>query len=230
VITYGLTSQSDLYAEQIGFENGRVCFTVKTNTEVLGQIHLAPPGLHNVYNGLATICVGLELEIPFSVIAASLNSFAGVQRRMEHKGTVSDITVIDDYGHHPTEIRATLAAIKNTWPERRLVVLFQPHRYSRTKGLFSEFKTCFHQADVLVMTDIYAASEQPIDGVNSRILLEEIKRHGQRHAAYIGDVEQLPEEVRPLLEPGDLVLSLGAGNIVKAGERLVKLLEDENTR
>ncbi len=162
-------------------------------------------------------------------IGDALASFAGVQRRMQHKGTAAEITVFDDYGHHPTEIRATLSAIKQAWPEKRLVVLFQPHRYSRTKGLFKEFQTCFHQADLLVMTDIYAASEEPIEGVSSESLMKEIQQHGQRYTAYVPDVQKLAEEVRQMLQPGDLVLSLGAGNIVKAGEDLLSILQQEKS-
>jgi UDP-N-acetylmuramate--alanine ligase len=225
VITYGLTPQSDLYGEDIIFADGRIHFQVKQRGEPLGEIDLAPPGLHNVYNGLAAIAVALELEIDFEVIAAALRSFAGVQRRMQRKGEVDSITVVDDYGHHPTEIRATLAAIKRAWPDKRLVVLFQPHRYSRTKGLYAEFLTCFHSADLLLMTDIYAASEEPIDGVSTELLLADIKKHGQRDTAYVADVNDVPEKVQPMLRPGDLVLTLGAGNIVKAGEELLALLE-----
>ena len=227
VITYGLTAQADLYAEQISFDRGRIKFIVKREMETLGEVNLAPPGIHNVYNALATISVGLELEISFQVIADALSSFAGVQRRMEHKGTVSEITILDDYGHHPTEIRATLSAIKQAWPEKRLVVLFQPHRYSRTKGLFKEFLTCFHQADILVLTDIYAASEEPLEGVNSEQLMNRIQQHGQRHTIYIADLDELAEKIRPMLRPGDLVLSLGAGSIVRAGEDLLSLLSRE---
>lgn len=226
-ITYGLTPQADLHAEDIRFENGRVHFTVHRQDECLGEIDLAPPGRHNVYNGLATICVGLELEIPFVTIAAGLRSFAGVQRRMQKKGEVRGITVVDDYGHHPTEIRATLSAIKTAWPDKRLVVLFQPHRYSRTKGLFKEFLTAFHQADYLVLTDIYAASEEPIEGVTSEALLAEIAEHGQRHTHFIPSVEAMAEEVLGMIGENDLVLTLGAGNIVRVGEELLSLLEKQ---
>jgi len=223
-ITYGLTPQADLYAENITFRDGRVHFTVHRQEECLGEIDLAPPGMHNVYNGLAAICVGLELEIPFPIISAGLRSFAGVQRRMQKKGELRGITVVDDYGHHPTEIRATLSAIKTAWPEKRLVVLFQPHRYSRTKGLFREFLTAFHQADYLVLTDIYAASEEPIEGVSSEALLAEIEQHGQRHVHYIASVETMAEEVLGMIGENDLVLTLGAGNIVRVGEELLGLL------
>ncbi len=227
IISYGLTSQSDIYGENIYFLDGKVHFTVKRAGEVLGEIHVAPPGRHNVYNALATVCIGLELEVPFEVIGEALKSFEGVQRRMQLKGEVDGITVVDDYGHHPTEILATLGAIKEAWPEKRLVVLFQPHRYSRTKGLFKEFQTAFHKADFLVMTEIYAASEEPIEGISGGSLLHEIKRHGQRHTLFIEDVESMAEEIRPLLKEDDLVLTLGAGNIVRVGERLVTLLQDK---
>ncbi len=227
VITYGLTRQADVYAENIEFDNGRSRFEVYWAGELLGQVELLQPGLHNVYNSLASICVSLELEIDFAVITEALGSFAGVQRRLQLKGEAAGITVIDDYGHHPTEIRATLSAIKQAWPEKRLVVLFQPHRYSRTKGLFSEFQTCFHRADYLVMTDIYAASEEPIEGIDSLKLLEKIKQHGQRNTAHVAEVKELAATVRDQLQPGDLVLTLGAGNIVRAGEDLLALLEEK---
>ncbi len=226
IITYGLNPQADIHGENIFFRAGRVHFTVKKGGTELGDLDIAPPGRHNVYNALAVVCVGLELEIPFPVIADALGSFAGVQRRMQKKGEVGGVTVVDDYGHHPTEIRATLSAIKEAWPEKRLVVLFQPHRYSRTKALFKEFLTCFHLADLLVMTEVYAASEEPLEGVSGRVLLEEVRRHGQRHTLYIADVEAIASELPPLLQENDLVLTLGAGNIVKVGEDLLLLLEN----
>jgi len=225
VITYGLTRQSDIYAENIEYTDGRSRFDVfHTGTE-LGRVDIAQPGMHNVYNALASIAVAVELEIEFEVVADALATFAGVQRRLQVKGEAAGITVVDDYGHHPTEIRATLSAVKQAWPDKRLVVLFQPHRYSRTQGLFSEFQTCFHLADYLVLTDIYAASETPIEGIDSVVLLEKIRQHGQRNTAYFADVDKLAEAVAEQLQPGDLVLTLGAGNIVKAGEDLLAMLE-----
>ncbi|MBU0944351.1 MAG: UDP-N-acetylmuramate--L-alanine ligase [Proteobacteria bacterium] len=226
-ITYGLNPQADLYAEQIEVGGGRAQFTVLHRGEVLGEIDLALAGRHNIYNSLAVICVGLELEIPFRIIREALASFQGVQRRMQFKGQGRGITVLDDYGHHPTEIRATLAAIKEAWPEKRLVVLFQPHRYSRTLALLKEFQTSFHQADLLVMTEIYAASEQPRAEISGEILLEKVRKHGQRQARFIAGVDVLAKELLPDLLEGDLVLTLGAGNIVLAGEELVRLLEEK---
>lgn len=228
ILSYGLTSQADVYAEGVSFCDGRVHFTVKHEGVELGEIDIAPPGRHNVYNALAAVCVGIELEIPFDVIRDALKTYEGVQRRMQLKGVAKGITIVDDYGHHPTEIKATLEAIKEAWPEKRLVVAFQPHRYSRTKALFKEFLTCFHRADYLVMTDIYAASEKPLPGVSAEILLDETRLHGQRHTRYIRDVGQLPEMVVPLLEEGDLFLTLGAGNIVNAGEKLLQKLQESS--
>lgn len=225
VITYGLTRQSDIYAENIEYVDGRSRFNVFQSGEELGSVKIVQPGMHNVYNALASIAVAIELEIDFAVIADALAGFAGVQRRLQVKGEAAGITVVDDYGHHPTEIRATLSAVKQAWPDKRLVVLFQPHRYSRTQGLFSEFQTCFHLADVLVLTDIYAASEKPIEGIDSVVLLEKIRQHGQRNTAHIAEVGDLAEAVAGQLQPGDLVLTLGAGNIVRAGENLLALLE-----
>jgi UDP-N-acetylmuramate--alanine ligase len=229
VITYGLTAQADVHAEQLEAAGGRTRFMVRKGDAQLGEIHLSLPGRHNVYNALAVVCVGLELEIPFAIIAGALGCFEGVQRRMQLKGEARGITVMDDYGHHPTEIRATLAAIKESWPDRRLVVLFQPHRYTRTEALYKEFQTAFHQADFLVMTDIYAASEAPIPGVSSENMLMEIKRHGQRHTYFVPKVEELAEMLLPLLVDGDLVLTLGAGNIVRAGEDLLELLRKQKS-
>lgn len=226
-ITYGLTPQADIYGDNLFFEEGRVHFTVKNGDRELGSLSIAPPGKHNVYNALAAICVGLELQVPFKTIREGLQSFAGVQRRMEKKGECKSITVVDDYGHHPTEIRATLSAIKEAWPNKRLVVLFQPHRYTRTEALFKEFQTCFHRADLLVMTDIYAASEKPLEGVTAAGLLEAAKKHGQKHTMYMEQVEDMAVELIPHLQEGDLVLTLGAGNIVMVGEELLGVLRRE---
>ncbi len=224
IITYGLTSQADIYGEQIRYDRTGSEFTVKSGDTVLGEVRINRPGRHNVYNSLAVICIGRELEIPFEVIRKTLASFPGVQRRMQLKGEAAGVTVLDDYGHHPTEIKATLSAVKQAWPDKRLVVLFQPHRYTRTKGLFKEFLTAFHQADFLIMTEIYAASEKAIDGVTGENLLKEIKLHGQRHTHFMQDVDKMAQEVVPFLEKGDLVLTLGAGNIVGVGEQLLDLL------
>lgn len=224
IFTYGLTEQADLQAVKIATGNGTSTFTVRGRAGELGVIRLNRPGRHLIYNSLAAISVGLELEIDFPVIARALEQFQGVQRRLQVKGEAGGVLVVDDYGHHPTEIRATLDAVREGWPERRVVVAFQPHRYTRTQGLFADFVTAFRRADVLVLTDIYAASEQPIEGVSSERLQEAIKQHGQRQTHYIPQLVQQPQALLPLIAPGDLVLTLGAGNIVRAGEQLLPLL------
>jgi UDP-N-acetylmuramate--alanine ligase len=225
VITYGMTPQADIYSDEVSWEDGRISFNVKNNDGLLGEISITPPGMHNVYNALAAVCVGFELELSFEQIKTGLEGFAGVQRRMQNKGEAGGIIVFDDYGHHPTEIRATLSAMKKAWPQHRLVVLFQPHRYSRTQALFKDFQTCFHQADVLVMCDIYAASEAPIDGVSSEILLDGVKKHGHKHTYYLPEVETMAVGLEKMLVDGDIVLTLGAGNIVRVGEELLDILE-----
>ena len=227
VITYGLSEQADLYATRIESRGLETIFTVRFHGRDLGRVTVNRPGRHTVYNSLAAIGVALELDIDFAIITKALAAFGGVQRRLQIKGEAGGILVVDDYGHHPTEIRATLDAVREGWPDKRLVVAFQPHRYSRTKALFTEFQTAFHRADVLVLTDIYAASEQPIAGVTTPCLLEAMKEHGQRNTHYVATVEELPEALQGLLGEGDLLLTLGAGNIVRAGEQLLEILGEQ---
>lgn len=224
ILTYGLTEQADLYATHIESHGMETSFTVRFRNEELGKVRVNRPGRHTVYNTLAAIAVALELDIDFQVIVSALAKFDGVQRRLQIKGETGGILVVDDYGHHPTEIRATLDAVREGWPDRRLVVAFQPHRYSRTEALFDDFQTAFYRADVLILTDIYAAGEQPVKGVTTEHLLEAIKSHGQRNVHYVPTVEELPDKLQPLLQEGDIFLTLGAGNIVRAGEQLLELL------
>lgn len=224
VITYGLTTQADISGRQLRAEGLTTSFEVYRGSQALGEIMINSPGRHNVLNSLAAVAVGLELEIPFAKITAALATFTGVQRRLQIKGEARGITVIDDYGHHPTEIKATLAAIRSAWPSRRLLVMFQPHRYTRTKGLFKEFCTAFHDADILILTEIYPASENPIEGVTAENLMIGIKEHGQRQVYLVAGVDDLAGVVQPMLEDGDIVLSLGAGDILRAGEQLLSAL------
>ena len=223
-MTYGLSSQADLRATHVKLEGFQTSFTAHYKGYRLGEISFNMPGAHNVLNALACTAVALELDVPFDKIQEGFAQFGGVGRRFTVKGEKNGIMVVDDYGHHPAEIRATLGAARNGWPERRLVVAFQPHRYSRTKELFNEFVTCFYDADVLVLTDIYAASEQPIPGVTAERLAEETRRHGQRDVTYIADRNDLPDHLAGIVKEGDIVITLGAGNIWQAGEELVKKL------
>lgn len=217
-VTYGCSIQADLQATDITFEGLKSVFRVKTAQGELGRIRLNRPGMHSVYNSLAAIAVGLELEIPFEVIAKALEAVEGVARRMEVKGEMDGITVVDDYGHHPTEIKATLNAVRQSYPGRRIVVVFQPHRYSRTQMLFDDFTRAFNQSDMLVVSSIYAASEKPIEGVSGELLYESIRKHGHKEVHYADDLEMAQTVLQETVVAGDVVVTLGAGNVYEVGE------------
>ena len=225
-VTYGLSAQADVSAREVRYDQEFGSrFTVRRGDEAVGQVTLRAPGLHNVYNALAAIAVGLELEVPFETVARGLAKFSGVNRRFQTKGEEAGVLVVDDYGHHPTEIQATLAAAKVGSRGRRIVVLFQPHRYSRTKDLMDEFARSFNNADVLFVTDIYAASEEPVEGVNAEALVEAIARYGHKDVRYAGAPEDAPRQLLGEVHAGDLVLTLGAGNVYRAGEELLEMLK-----
>jgi UDP-N-acetylmuramate--alanine ligase len=170
---------------------------------------------------MATIAVGLELGIPFGTIADALSEMEGVQRRLEVKGSVEGVTMVDDYGHHPTEIKVTLEAARQCWPGRRLVVVFQPHRYSRTAALFEDFTRSFYQADSLVVLPIYPAGELPIERINGRALYDGIRLHGHKDVVFQDGHETAISYLKGILREGDILLTLGAGNVWQVGERLL---------
>lgn len=215
-VTYGLTGEPDIKAKNIKALKDCTGFDVMYKGKKAGNVCIKIPGKHNILNSLASIGVGLWLGIPFNLIAKAINSFDGVGRRLEIKGEKNGITVIDDYGHHPTEVAATLNAIKHFWPKRKLWVLFQPHRYTRTKQLFKEFGKSFCAADNVKVLDIYPAGEKPIEGVTSDLILESLKKNKCR-AEKFGDIKTFSGEVKP----GDIVLTLGAGDVWKKGEELL---------
>jgi UDP-N-acetylmuramate--alanine ligase len=226
-VTYGLTAQADVSAHDIRYnENFGSTFSVWKGKEVLGEINLPVPGKHNIYNALAATSVALELDVPFEKIAESFTSFQNANRRFQFKGEANGIFVVDDYGHHPTEILATLSAAKNGSGGRRTVVVFQPHRFSRTNELMNEFALAFNNADVLFVSDIYAASETPIEGVTAEILTENIRRYGHKNAQYIGDIDGAAEKIIPFLQPNDLVITLGAGSITKLSDEILEKLKN----
>jgi UDP-N-acetylmuramate--alanine ligase len=223
-VSYGLAAQADVSAWNIQLNSSFGSeFTVRAFGKELGRVKLWVPGQHNVYNALATIAVGLDLDIEFDRIAAAMSSFRGAERRFQIKGEKNDILVVDDYGHHPTEIKATLSAARTSG--RRVVTLFQPHRYTRTRDLLDDFARSFYGADVLLLTDIYAASEDPIEGIHSRVLAEQIERFGHRHVEYIGALAKAATRLKEIAQPHDLVLTLGAGNVYQAGDELLRILE-----
>jgi UDP-N-acetylmuramate--alanine ligase len=229
-ITYGLSAQADVSAHGIRFDQGfGSSFTIWQGHDVVGEISLRVPGLHNVYNALAAIAVAFELKVPFERIAEALASFTNADRRFQSKGEEAGVLVVDDYGHHPTEIKATLAAAKIGSAGRRIVVLFQPHRYTRTKDQMEEFARSFNNADVLFLTDIYAASEDPIPGITSEALTDAIKMFGHKEAHYIGPLEGTAETLLNHLREGDLFLTLGAGTVYRVGDQLLELLKRRET-
>ncbi len=224
--TYGLSPQADLAASEVVPDAWGMRFEVRRRGESLGGLRLPVPGRHNVQNALATLAVALELEVPFAVAGPALAGFPGLERRFETRGESRGVRVVDDYGHHPAEIRATLAAARQNHAGR-LVVVFQPHRYTRTRDLFEDFATAFHEADRLVVTEIYAAGEAKIPGCEGEALAEAIRARGHRNVSFLPDLEEIPERLAPDLAPGDLVLTLGAGSISILGARLLAQLARE---
>jgi UDP-N-acetylmuramate--alanine ligase len=228
IITYGTSSQADLVISDVRLEGFGSQFRLTYKGDDLGVFQLPhPPGTHNVRNAAAAAAVALYLNVPAELIREGLTKFAGVGRRFDVKGVVKDITVVDDYGHHPAEIRATLEAARGC-KFNRLLVLFQPHRYSRTQHLWDDFSRAFNQADVLVLTDIYAASELPIPGVTSEALAEAIREAGHKNVHYLRSMQESIEYLLREARPGDAIMTIGAGNVSRASNELMVLLGTEH--
>ncbi|MGD8435140.1 MAG: UDP-N-acetylmuramate--L-alanine ligase, partial [Syntrophobacterales bacterium] len=226
IVTYGFSAQADFQAREVTFDGLSGSYRAYRHGQEMGVVNLSIPGWHNVLNSLAAVAVGYELKIPFTSICRGLKEMTGVQRRFQIKGEVSGVTVIDDYGHHPTEIKAVLKTIAQSFPGSRRYVLFQPHRYTRTQALFEDFTTAFYQSDVLIVTDIYAASEPPIPGVHAEKLAAAIQEHGHGNIRYIPNHLELPTMLKEEVQEGDVVLTLGAGNIWQTGEALLEKLKE----
>lgn len=223
VLTYGLSKKAMLRAEDIKSNRGVQTFSVLLSGKKLGDIKLSVPGKHNIVNSLAAVAIGLELGMEFSKIADGLSKYKGVDRRLQKMGEKNDIMVYDDYGHHPTEVKVTLSAIKELYPDRRLVVAFQPHRYTRTKECWNEFIKCFKGADILCLLDIYAASEKKLPGVTSEKLAHAIKKVNKKSIVeFFGSVDKSHKKLHNVLKPGDVFLTLGAGDVYKLGKEYLK--------
>ena len=225
VLTYGLTGPADYRAEDIRPEQPGNRFTVIEKGVLLGEVVLNVPGRFNVVNALAAIAVAREFNLPFEAIRDGIALFTGAQRRLEVKATLNGITIVDDYGHHPTEIRETLRAAKQAWQDR-LIVVFQPHRFSRTQALLPEFIQAFGDADDLILADIYPAGEDPIEGVSSLALRDSLAEGGQRNVIYIPAFDDIVDHLLSVARPTDVVVTLGAGNVWKIGEALAVRLKD----
>jgi UDP-N-acetylmuramate--alanine ligase len=224
LITYGLSHQTDVRGTNLSFHGLTSAFDLEVRGEKMGRLKLKVPGVHNVKNGLATVAVGLELGIDFGTIKKALGSFSGVYRRFEVKGEVNDVMVVDDYAHHPTEIQATLQAAKEGLG-RRTIAVFQPHLYSRTRDFCGNFGKSFFQSDVLVVTDVYPAREEPIEGISGELVAKAAKGYGHHKVVYIQDKKRVATYLAAQVQPGDLVITLGAGDVHRIGEQLIRLLK-----
>lgn len=224
LITYGFSSQADIRAADVMVQPEGTSFSCYINGKLAGKVRLRLHGRHNALNALAAIAVTRELDIDFTAVATTLAEFGGTDRRMQRIGAVNDVLVFDDYGHHPTEIRAVLSTTRDAW-DRRTIVCFQPHRYSRSQLLMKEFGRAFYQADSVFVLPIYAAGENPIPNVTSDVLATSIVKHGHKDVHTINDLERATEALANMVRPGDLVLTLGAGDVWKVARDLVKRLK-----
>ena len=227
VITYGIEHDADIRAENVRFEGAKSFFTLRCCKDGRAlEISLNMPGEHNVLNALAAIAIAVELDVPDTVIQRSLNEFQGVGRRFTQYGDIQTkngiFTLVDDYGHHPTEMKATLQAMRGAWPDRRLVVIFQPHRFTRTRDLFEDLAQVLSEPDVLLLMDVYAASEDPIPGADGRALAGAIRMRGQVNPVFVADEGDVAETLKNIVQNGDVVLTLGAGNIGKIAADLAE--------
>lgn len=218
-VTYGLTGKPDVTAGDIKIINGNTQFNLISKGKKIGRMILKVPGRHNILNALASISAGLQYNIPFAKIKEALFNYGGVGRRIELKGEKNGITVIDDYGHHPTEIDATLSAIKHNWKNKRLTVIFQPHRYTRTQNLYKEFGKALKKADAVYVMDIYPASEKPIKGVTSDLIIKSA-RENKCNVYKFKNIKAVADA----LKKGDILLTIGAGNVWQKGDELLTLI------
>lgn len=225
ITTYGISSQADYRAEDIQFKNNTAIYSAFYHHQKLGQIKLNVPGQHNVLNSLAAIAVGMEMEIPFNIIKKGLIEYDGVRRRFEIKGIVNDIMVVDDYAHHPTEVAATLSAARSGW-NRRILAVFQPHLFTRTRDFYREFAESFLNSDILIVTDIYPAREEKIEGIDGNLVAKAAKELGHRHVHYIPNFDDINEKLNKITQPGDMVISIGAGTIWRFSEKYFHQLKN----
>lgn len=224
VITYGFSSQADIQAVDLVQKENRSSFTVLRHGEELGVIDLGVPGEHNVQNALATLAVSVELGIPFEKIKTALDAFTGAFRRFEVKADIGGVLVIDDYAHHPTEVKVTLRGIKAGW-RRRVICVFQPHTYTRTRDFVRDFGGAFMNADLLVVTDVYPAREKPIAGVTGEIIADAARSFGHKNVTYLADKRDVPAHLLAIARPGDIVITMGAGDIYQFGASFIHQLE-----
>lgn len=224
IISYAIEHEADYQAANIVAEGSGIAFDVMHKGENLGRVVLNIPGKHNVLNAMAAVVTGVQLGLTVPQMAEGLTQFNGAKRRFQTKGKANGVWVVDDYAHHPTEIATTLKAARQTNP-KRLVCAFQPHRYSRTQLLQKEYGACFKDADLLILTDVYSAGEDPIPGINGELLVKEVAEQTSQETVYIQNKNDIPAYLKSIAKEGDLIMTMGAGDIVKCGEELVELLK-----
>jgi UDP-N-acetylmuramate--alanine ligase len=224
IVTYGFSAHADVFARNLQFHEFTSQSTLFWKGKKIGKLRLNVPGIHSIQNAMAAVAVGLYLDIPAAVILEALEKYTGIGRRFELKKKVKNIFIIEDYAHHPTEIKATLDAAKQGWTCRTFAI-FQPHRYSRLSFLMDEFATSFNQADILLLTDIYPAGEKPIKGVTGKALYKEIQEIGHKNVHFEKDLEKIPDLVEKMAQSKDMIFVLGAGNINKIIPEIIKRLE-----
>lgn len=223
-ISYGYNPQAQIRAVNVSHQTLNSTFTVVSSGEELGEIQLKAPGDHNVKNALAAVAVGLELGTSFENIKSGLERFQGVFRRFQVKHNTDKLIVIDDYAHHPTEVQASIQAARKGWKDRRLVAVFQPHLYSRTRDLYKDFGLSFFDAEVLVVTDVYPSREKPIEGVSGEMIADIAKNYGHKDVHYVKEKTKLPEKLKEILKDGDIIITMGAGDVYKYGEEFIELI------
>lgn len=226
ILTYGLNPQADIQAIDIRHKDDTSTFVVVKMGEELGQVKIQVPGKHNIQNALAAITVGLELGVPFEKVKSGIEKFSGVYRRWELKGIVDGISLYDDYAHHPTECKAALSGAKSGW-KRRVVCVFQPHLYSRTRDFYEEFGKSFLLSDILIVTDVYPAREEPVQGITGELIVHAAKQFGHKETHYIPDKKQVPAFLKSIVKKGDIVITMGAGDIWKYGEEFLNLMKEK---
>ena len=226
-VSYALEHEADITARNIKSDGPISVFDVYQQGNLLGTVKICVPGMHNVSNALAAVAVGIQAGLSFAQIVEGLGLFQGAKRRFQTKGRVNGVWVVDDYAHHPTEISTTLLGARQTEP-KRLICVFQPHRYTRTNFLRKEFGTAFSHADLLILTDVYSAGEEPIPGVSGETIKDEIEQQTNQRVTYIPDKDKIARYLSEIVEPGDLVITMGAGNIYQVGEELVEKLTHTN--
>jgi len=225
LVTYGLSDEFDFWGDNFKFSERRVKFDAHNKDKILGRVTLCVPGKQNIENALAVIAVALHLGCDFSGISSGLQFFTGAKRRFQLIGEIRDIMIVDDYGHHPTEVSMTLEAAKFGYPDRRIICIFQPHRFTRTAHLYDEFGTAFGNADITIISDIYSAGEAPINGISGETIFNEVNKTGKQ-AVYIKKKEQIANYIMEIARPNDLIITMGAGDINNVGKEILSRLKE----